>query len=106
LSSGGAMSAIAGLDQLAAMSEATPAITIMPGGGITADTIATLATRLHLTEVHASCSSPQPDPVNAAITAFGFQPPNARATDVNSVRALRAALDQIAASRPSGWTAA
>lgn len=100
LSSGGARTALLGIDRLAAMTRAAPGVVVMPGGGINAENVALLAEKLGLAEVHASCSAPLPDPENPNITAFGFQPPGARRTDVARVRALRWTLDQIAAAKP------
>ena len=101
LSSGGAKTALAGLDRLAAMAE-KPDITVMPGGGVNAANVTDFAARLLLTEVHASCSVNAPAPHNPKISDFGFQTTDARATDVSSVTALRKALDQIAGSSTSG----
>lgn len=100
LSSGGAKTAMAGLERLVQM--ATHTISVMPGGGVTAENVADLAARLPLIEVHASCSVVAPTPQNSKITEFGFLPSGARATDTNSVIALRKALDQIVAARTSG----
>jgi copper homeostasis protein len=100
LSSGGAKTAMAGLERLVQM--ATHTISVMPGGGVSAENVADLAARLPLTEVHASCSVVAPIPQNSKITEFGFLPSGARATDKNSVIALRKALDQIVAARTSG----
>ncbi|MCJ8141273.1 copper homeostasis protein CutC [Falsirhodobacter halotolerans] len=92
LSSGGATSAAAGLARLRAM--IGHGVTVMPGGGVTAQTIGALA-GLPLTEVHASASVPAPEPTDARLAAFGFQPPGARQTDAARVAALRAALDHM-----------
>lgn len=100
LSSGGAAAALEGTPRLRAMQH--HGVTVMPGGGITAENIATLAAALPLTEVHASCSSPLPPPALRQVRDFGFLPPGARGTDAAKVRALRQALDQISASRPPG----
>lgn len=102
LSSGGALTALAGIDRLAAM--VRPGVTVMPGGGVNAGNAALFAARLPLTEIHASCSALLAAPEDPRITQFGFQPQVARGTDAKAVRALRDALDQIAASRPAGWT--
>ena len=99
LSSGGANNALAGTDRLSRM--AGHGVTVMPGGGISAENIADLASHLNLTEVHASCSSPLPPPENEKVSTFGFQPKDARSTDANRVAALRSALDQLSA-RTSG----
>lgn len=100
LSSGGAQTALAGIDRLAQM--AAHDITVMPGGGVSAENLADFAARLPLTEIHASCAIAAPTPLNPKVTDFGFQPVGARATNTNRVAALRKALDQIAGSRTSG----
>jgi copper homeostasis protein len=102
LSSGGALSAVAGIERLVAM--VRPDVSVMPGGGVNAGNAALFARRLPLTQIHASCSTLQALPEDPRLTEFGFQPQGARRTDAHAVRALRDALDQIAASRPSGWT--
>ncbi|AUH64243.1 copper homeostasis protein CutC [Paracoccus zhejiangensis] len=102
LSSGGARSAAEGIERLAAMAEAAPEIVVMPGGGVSEANAALFASRLPLAEIHASCSVSSPLPELPQVSDFGFQPAGARATDAARVRALRAALDQITASRPEG----
>ncbi|MGV8984757.1 MAG: copper homeostasis protein CutC [Cypionkella sp.] len=102
LSSGGALTAAEGIERLAAM--VRPGIAVMPGGGINAANATLFASRLPLAEIHASCSKALPPAADPRITRFGFQPQGARGTDANAVRALRRSLDQISASRPSGWT--
>lgn len=93
LSSGGAMRATDGLARLQAM--AGRGVTVMPGGGISAENAGTFAAALDLTEIHASCSSPLPA-AEPKVAAFGFQPPGARFTDPAKVRALRQVLDTLA----------
>lgn len=90
LTSGGAASAPVGVARLAEVfAYAAGRITILPGAGISAETIGALR-HLPLTEVHASCAGPiPPDP---AALAFGFASPTARRTDMARVRALKAAL--------------
>ncbi len=103
LSSGGAPRAADGVARLGAMMEAAAGrLTIMPGSGITAESLLRLAS-LPLTEVHASCSGPLP-PADPAIAAFGFQPGNARCTDSARVAALRAALDALGPKGDEGGT--
>ena len=102
LSSGGAETALKGIDRLAAMARAAPGVTVMPGGGVSAENVTILAERLTLTEVHASCSAPLPAAGNPLVERFGFRPPGARGTDAGRVRALRRVLDQIAAAPPRG----
>jgi copper homeostasis protein len=100
LSSGGALTAAAGIDRLAAM--AGQGVSVMPGGGVNAGNAALFAGRLPLREIHASASAPLAAAADPRVMQFGFQPPGARGTDAAAVRALRQALDQIAASRPAG----
>lgn len=95
LSSGGAVTAEAGLARLAQM--ARSGITVMPGGGVSAQNAARFAAAFDLREIHASASVAKPEAQDAKVRAFGFQPEGARATDVDRVRALRRALDQIGA---------
>ncbi|WP_112310576.1 copper homeostasis protein CutC [Pseudogemmobacter bohemicus] len=104
LSSGGARAALAGMARLRAMERATPGVTVMPGGGVSAENAAEFAAVLSLREIHASGSAPLPAPALPAVTEFGFQPAGARGTERTKVAALRARLDQISASRPSGCT--
>lgn len=101
LSSGGAQTATAGIARLTAMARAAPEVTVMPGSGISAANAA-LFQGLPLREIHASCSVPAAAPELPQITEFGFQPPGARMTDPARIRALRDALDQIAAAPPAG----
>lgn len=102
LTSGGAQTALSGIDRLALMQATAPDITMMPGGGVSVDTIAMLSSRLTLTEVHASCSSAMPPPSNPDVAAFGFQPAHAKATDSAAIAALRRALGQIDGSDTRG----
>lgn len=90
LTSGAAASAPAGVARLAEVfAYAAGRIAILPGAGITAETVGALR-HLPLTEVHASCAGPvDADP---AALAFGFASPTARRTDAGRVAALKAAL--------------
>lgn len=97
LSSGGATGAPEGVERLGRMFRAAAGrLTIMPGAGLSAETLPAIA-GLPLTEVHGSFSSPAPDPA-PLVAAFGFQPPGARRTDAARVAAMRAALDRLAAA--------
>lgn len=89
LSSGGARSAPEGLDRLAAMMAADPRVTIMPGGGLSPDTLPVVLARLRPAEVHASggIAAPTPDP---ALLRFGFAPAAPRRTDRATVARLKA----------------
>lgn len=90
LSSGGARTAAEGVGVLAAMmARAGEACVIMPGAGVSAETLAALAD-LPLREVHASCSSAVA--VGGQALSFGFQTGAERRTDRGKVAALKAAL--------------
>jgi copper homeostasis protein len=94
LTSGGAPRAADGVPRLASMMHAAAGrLTVMPGAGVSPETLPALAS-LPLTEIHASCSAPLPEPA-PAIAEFGFQAPGARRTDASRVAALRAALDAL-----------
>jgi copper homeostasis protein len=84
LSSGGAVSAVQGLPRLAAMiAVARERIAIMPGAGVSAQTVGLLRP-LGVMQMHASCSVPGP------LAPLGFGAP--RITSADHVRALKAAL--------------
>ena len=93
LTSGGAVAAPAAVPALRSlMAQAKGRLSIMPGAGITAETLPALS-GLPLREIHASCSMLQPE--SAAVAAMGFGPPQRRATSVTAVRALVAALAEL-----------
>ena len=94
LSSGGAATAVDGLDRLVAMQKGSD-VTIMPGGGVSVATLPALAARPATIEIHVSCAMPLPPPSDPRITEFGFRPRDARETDVTTVADLRRALDQL-----------
>ncbi len=90
LTSGGAATAPAGAARLSDILDAAAGrIIIMPGAGISAQTISQLM-HLPLREVHASCSGPVL-PSDKAI-AMGFAAKDAKRTDAARVRALKSAL--------------
>jgi copper homeostasis protein len=94
LTSGGALSAPAATARLAEMMEyGAGRIIVMPGAGITADTVGALA-GLHLSEVHASCGLPLIH--DAAVLAKGFASAAAKRCDPGQVAALKAALACLA----------
>ncbi len=99
LSSGGARGAPEGVERLERMFRAAAGrVTIMPGAGLSAETLPALA-GLPLSEVHGSFSTlaPEPEPL---VAAFGFQVPGARRTDARKVAAMRAALDALQQGGP------
>lgn len=90
LTSGQASTAAAGVATLArCFTHAGQRIIIMPGAGISADTVAPLCA-LPLREIHASCGST----VTTAgkVVDLGFVPATTRRTDAARIRALRAAV--------------
>ena len=96
LSSGGANTALSGIDRLKLMSDTAPSVTVMPGGGVAAANAQSFANALPLREIHASASGAAEAPSLSAVAEFGFQPVGAKRTDSDRVRSLRDALDQIA----------
>lgn len=94
LTSGGAPRAIDGLPRLRAMADqARGRIEIMPGAGITPETLGHLAALGPLTSVHASCATALPQAPRAV--ALGFTPPARRETDADTVRRMRLALARL-----------
>lgn len=93
LTSGGALIAAEGAESLNAMMQAAgPDLIIMPGSGISLETLPKLS-HLPLREIHASCSSPLPS--GGAALGFGFQSGTEKRTDRAKVAALKAALAAI-----------
>ena len=89
LTSGGALKAPDGLPGLlTAMQTAAGRISIMPGSGISLQTVDVLLARLPVSEIHASCSVSEAAHDPRAIE-MGFAPPTLRHTDVATVRALK-----------------
>lgn len=92
LTSGGAQKAPDGIEVLAsAINTAKGQISIMPGSGVTLQTIDGVLARLAVTEVHSSCSVDQPAH-DARLVSLGFVTPGARQTDRQTVQALKARL--------------
>ena len=93
LTSGGEKTALEGVDMLERMIEAADGrIGILPGSGITVSTVGPLLERLHLREIHASCSSPFAETTAKAV-ALGFTPAVSKRTDEALVRALKARIN-------------
>jgi copper homeostasis protein len=92
LSSGGAPSAPDGIAGLRRCFDAAAGrIAIMPGAGINAENIHLLRKHLPLTDVHASCSVPEPE-ASPQILALGFDTGGRRQTSGAKVAALKAKL--------------
>jgi copper homeostasis protein len=89
LSSGRAAAAADGLADLAeAVRLADGRISIMPGAGVTLDTIDAILERVNVKEVHSSCSSVVSVKDRQLVT-LGFSKDMVRQTDVAIVRALK-----------------
>ncbi|APG89519.1 copper homeostasis protein CutC [Sinorhizobium americanum] len=97
LTSGGARTAPAAVDRLEELVDlAAGRLSIMPGSGVTVETIDQLMPRLCVIEVHSSCSVREPA-TDARMVEMGFAPAVARRTDAATVRAIKARLDAIPA---------
>lgn len=95
LTSGGAGSAVAGVVSLqAAVRVARGRIGVLPGAGITADSVAALVTATGVREVHASCSKMVAGGSGKA-RALGFSGPTRRVTDAETVRTLKRVLQAL-----------
>ncbi len=91
LTSGGAPTAVAGLDRLAELHDAAQGrIALMPGSGIRPETIGTIARRLPVSEMHASASEPVPA-ASPHLGEFGFDSTLPRRTSERIVRDLQRA---------------
>lgn len=92
LTSGGAKRAPDAVDALASVfADAKDRVSIMPGSGVTLETVGGLLSRLSVTEVHSSCSVENPAH-DARLVSLGFVAPSSRQTDEQAVRALKARL--------------
>jgi len=93
LTSGGARSALEGIETLARLSDvAKGRIVIMPGAGVRPQSVQALLDRFPITEIHASCSAvPSYDP-ESMVAKLGFTGAGRKATDEAAVRQLKAIL--------------
>ena len=90
LTSGGSTSATDALPVLQQLiRQGGDTITIMPGGGIGADTVQPLL-KIGAREIHASCSSPLAP--TDKVANLGFSPLSDRQTDPDKIKALKAML--------------
>jgi len=95
LTSGGAPSALKGVDIVQALVEtAAGRIEIMAGSGVNAETVAELVHLSGVRSVHASCGAPRPAVPGKALD-LGFVTPIQRHTDGAAVTALRHVLNRI-----------
>lgn len=91
LTSGGAMAAVDGLEELIALkAQAAGRIGILPGSGIRVANAGCFASA-GFEEVHASCATETA--TDPAALRMGFSLPVSRRTDAETVRALKAAID-------------
>lgn len=96
LTSGGAPSAPEAAERLAALhAQAAGRIALLPGAGITADTVGAVLAAAPFAEVHASCARPVAQAPQAL--RLGLQDTTRMETHEAEVRRLRAALDAFAA---------
>lgn len=92
LTSGGAKSAPQAVDRLAEFTErAVGRLSIMPGSGVTLDSIDMLLDRLAVGEVHSSCSVREPAR-DQRLVDMGFVSADRRRTDAATVRAMKTRL--------------
>ncbi|MEJ8473730.1 copper homeostasis protein CutC [Roseibium algae] len=88
LTSGGAKTAMDGMEAISALAYAAKnRISIMPGSGIQPSNVASFLATLPITEIHASCSSPQMDEAGK-ISELGFLSGPAKQTNADVVRAM------------------
>jgi len=92
LTSGGAVTAPAGLARLRRIHEAArDRISIMPGSGLTPENVGHMLRAIPFTEVHSSCSSPQPS-LNEKAMTLGLAAKMHRRTDSKTVAAFKRVL--------------
>lgn len=100
LTSGGALTAPAGLDRLADLHAAAGGrIVVMPGSGIRPDTIGPVARRLPASEMHASASEAAAR-ASPRVGDFGFDSGAARRTSAAIVAALQRAWREVQGPAP------
>ena len=92
LTSGGAKSAPQAIDRLfEIVGLAKGRLSIMPGSGVTLDTVDGLLDRLTVGDVHSSCSVHDPAQ-DRRLVEMGFVSADRRRTDLETVRAMKAKL--------------
>lgn len=92
LTSGGAVRALDGIGRIKGMIDrARGRIEIMPGSGITPETVSALLALLPVEQIHASCAIALPQ--DARAVAMGFTGAERRETSLAQVRAMKAALE-------------
>lgn len=92
LTSGGAATAVAGVDTIAkAYAVAAGRVSIMPGSGVSPDNVGALLARVPVAAVHSTCSVAAHAP-SAPAVRLGFADDARRVTSAAVVAALKAAL--------------
>lgn len=92
LTSGGAPRVVDGLDRLRATFRAAKGrIAVMPGSGVTPETVGEILAAVPAGEIHASCAGTVAQAEGAV--RLGFAGPERRETEAARVRALRRAVD-------------
>lgn len=95
LTSGGALKAPDGFDELRAMVRgAGPDLTILAGSGVRAENVAALVAATGVRAVHASCSVLR-EGGDLRVIAMGFAPPCQTTTDRATVAEMRRVLDDL-----------
>ncbi len=108
LTSGAARTAAEGVERIAALvRQAAGRVSLMPGAGLTPDTLAEVMRRTGAPEAHGSCGRPVRNPGfapahGARAEALGFIGPTDRETDEGAVAAMVAILAGVAAERRGG----
>lgn len=93
LTSGGAESALAGIEQLIKLVEISDdRISIMPGGGVRPELVAAFW-EIGIREFHASCSTVAED--DARLVSFGFQRKGHALTNVDAVRRMATTIQDL-----------
>ncbi|TQM03733.1 copper homeostasis protein [Pseudoxanthomonas sp. 3HH-4] len=96
LTSGGQATAMEGADRIAMLArQAAGRVTLMPGAGIDAGNVATLATLTGAREFHASAKAPRISSMGFLNPVLQSLAPDWSETDPARVSALRAALDAV-----------
>ena len=96
LTSGGQATAMEGADRIAMLArQAAGRVTLMPGAGIDAGNVATLATLTGAREFHASAKAPRISSMGFLNPVLQGLAPDWSETDPARVSALRAALDAV-----------
>ncbi|WP_295810234.1 copper homeostasis protein CutC, partial [uncultured Nitratireductor sp.] len=94
LTSGGALTAMDGLEALAEMrAHAGERIEIMAGSGVAPENAGNIANRTGIRAFHASCGTSVP--VDPRLGALGFSPPTERRTSVEKIVEMKAALERL-----------